>query len=1039
LYSSVNNHDTSTSILSIKEILAVIVVFAFVLYLLFPKGDIESFIKDQEGHTNLSINYLESMLLYHPENKKLKMMLVKKYDFVGKTEQALKLNQELIDETNEKSMLVQLYKQHYLLKKLNYFKTGDKELLKKLKKQLLDYYNYTKGERDTLFFYAESTNIDYAYIKYHSLKDLMKEEPSIIDYELEKIRYYLADKLNYKEDAYRQLTHLLNYVEIEQELQAYAIHSLIAHQEYEKAASITQNLMLNSFEDSDITKYFHLSLYVLSQNKERKKSSISTLIGLYVNIKELDSADIYTVLNTLLQNNNLKEASSFAYKLFYQIPEKFNEKNIDLALTVLTYNSQLDSALEISSFAYHKYHQQKYLDKSIQFSLWSGKIKEVTKLNIVGYNSYTDSKYENYLLEHTSFNNGYQILGKIYHNKVNHGNYKFVKKLSDYFIYTGEIDKGEIFFTKLLKKVSQKEVHAATINFSFDNSHFEKGFKLYTQYKTQYGINTQLQNKTIKKLLAAKKFKQAYRLAQELHQNNTLKHKQLFVDLSWYHKDYNYLYRILWNYEKITSLAIPEYEHLILLEKALNGGKKIEYLYQKAWKETKRSDYLLALLYDSFDKKDFQLFKRTIDSIDPIQKIKFEKDINYRVLLANYYIQTKNLNLALDSFHKALALAPNKVTTHQSYLWFLLDNYAKNSSLKNEILVELALLKKAPSLQESIGIPAVMAAMALKKYELASRWNLLLLQSNPSNSEYQKVHKELQLAAQAKMYEHYDKMLNNDYLKGQISLKKEHLSKASNMTQSNFSYQWKAYKNIESKLSLAHYEYQTEHQKKQTDTSLEFALRNTQERFLWDFKFAPHDAETNYFSASLNLGYQLSSLNINLESKYQNKTTLTPQLEQNGLENSLAISLNNALSRRVSLGFLFKNSQFKNQQGIALGTAKTMQVSANYILRSGYPDISFNTYLNHNSFTQNIAHNFSEFGIASSIGTARQYTLNRTWKPFASVGFSINNQKNLGSSLSFGLSKMLRSKDSLDFLFHYSNGIGVISEPIYGLELKYRF
>lgn len=1039
MYSSVNNHDTSSSILSLKEIFAVIVVFAFVLYLLFPKGDIELLLEEGEKHTNLSINYLESMLLYHPDNTKLKMMLVKKYDHIGEFQKALALNQELLQTIHDKETLIQLYKTQYLLEKTNYFKTGDKRLLPRLKKRLLDYYNYTKEQRDILFFYAETTNIDYDYLKYHSLKDLMQEQPSMIDYELQKIRFYLAEKLGYKEDAYRQLIDLLNYPEIESQLQEYAIASLISHHEYERAATITQNLMLNAFESAEIVKYFQLALYSLSQNKERKKGAITALVRSYVSVKELNSDDIYMVINKLLQNSELKESAHFAYQLFNEMAEKFDEKSIELVMNILTYDSQLDKALEVSSFAYNKYHQQKYLDKTIQFSLWSGRVKEATTLNIEGYQTYAERKYERYLLQHTSLDDGYEILGKIYQQRVTKGDYAFVNKLSTYFHYTGEMEKAETFFTQALAKHPQKALHAAAVNFSFDNSHFEKAFSLYEAYTSLYGIDKELQTKTIKRLIAGKKFKQAYRLTKELHQEKKLKEKRFLVDLSWYHKDYHYLHKALWHDEKYAKLNSTGYERLIFLERGLTDCKRVSYLYQQAWEKTQRNDYLLALFYDLFEKKRFQTFGHYIETLTPAQKIQFEKDINYNILLANYYIQTQQLNLALNFFNKALELSPNRVETHQSYLWFLLDNYAKNSMLKENIVTELALLENNPTLQESVGIPAVMAAMLLKKYQLASRWNRALLKANPFNSEYRQVSRDLALTEQTKLYESYDKMLNNSYLNGQVSLTKNHLSEITNVKESNVAYEWKLYKNINSKLSLTHYEYQNSNQANSEETSLEFALRNTQEQFLWDIKVASHSATNDYLSASLNLGYQLSSFTINLESKYQNKTTLTPQLEQNGLESGVSIALTDALSRRISVGLLYKKSHFESQQGEALGTAETTQLSANYILRSGYPDISFNTYLNHNDFTNNIANDFSEFGIASSIGTARQYTLNRTWKPFASLGFAINDQRNIGSSLSLGLSKTLRGEDSLDFLFNYSKGIGVISEPIYGMELKYRF
>ena len=251
MYSSVNNHDTSTSILSLKEIGAIVVVFAFVLYLLFPKDNLEAFLERSEGsNTNLSINYIESMLLYHPDNVKLKILLIEKYDYMGKTNKALALTQKLIEQTEKRELLTQLYETEYLLRKDIYFQTQDPKALKELKKMLLKYYHFTKGHRDKLFFYAESTNIDYSYLKYLSLQSLMQEQPEIIDYELEKISYYLATNLGYKKDAYQHLINLLDYEEIDEKLQEYAINSLIEHEEFERAYSVIESLFLNAKNQS---------------------------------------------------------------------------------------------------------------------------------------------------------------------------------------------------------------------------------------------------------------------------------------------------------------------------------------------------------------------------------------------------------------------------------------------------------------------------------------------------------------------------------------------------------------------------------------------------------------------------------------------------------------------------------------------------------------------------------------------------------------------------------------------------------------------
>ena len=1039
MHSSVNNHDTSTNILTLKEIVAIIVVFSFVLYLLFPKGDIESLIEENSQHTNLSINYLESMLLYYPDNVKLKMILVRNYDYAGKTDKALLLNQQIIDITSQKELLVQLYKTQYLLEKDNYFKTEDTALLTRLKERLLDYYEYTKGERNYLFLFGEATNIDYTYLKYHSLIGLMKQQPELIDYEFEKQAYYLASTLNYEEDAYARLISLLNYTEIDATLQNYALNSLIMHHEYKHATEIAYNLFLNSHDKGDVTRFFYLALYTLGKDPTREKGSIKRLIQDYVENKELYASDIYIILNTLLQEGYLKEASTHALSLFRKNPEAFEEKTMDLALKALTYDSKLSEARELVAYAEEKFHKQKYLDQYIQLSLWLSDIETMNHLYRKGYEEYADIKYENYLLKQEDMDNSYEILGKIYKDKVEQGEYSFVKNLSNYYHYTGELDEAENYFNSLLKKIENRDLHAAAVNFTLDNSHFEKAFKLYKKYQSNYALNPILHEKVIKRLIASKHFSKAYKLTKVLNEAKALKEKRLFTDLSWMKKDYDYLHKQLWGFEKQAQLNSTGYEHLILLETALNRGKKLSYLYQRAWHNTKNSYHLIALMYRELEEKSFSEFKTTLSELSPNEKKLLSGNINYQILLSNYYAQTSNISLAEKAFDRAFKIEPLKVSTHQSYLWFLIDNQEKNKQLKVKILTELQLLRQRPLLQKAVGISSVVAAMYVQKNELASRWSKQFIKSDPQNQEYKTLYKEVLTAQKTELYEIYDKMLNNEYLNGEISLKKRHLSATQDVDESKFSYQWKIYKNIKSKLNIKHYSYKTKGFKAEDETAFELILKNTQKKFLWEVSLAQHNAKEDYLSSRINLGYSFHKLQINVDAKYQNKTELTPTLERDAIENALALSLQNAISQRVSLGFVYQQSQYKKQNGLKLGEGEQIQLNANYILRSGYPDIAFNGYLSQNHFSQNIAQNFSELGVAMSVGTARQITLNKEWRPFGTLGFAINDQQNMGSSLSFGISRVLRGEDSLDLLLNYSDGIGVISEPIYGVNVKYRF
>ena len=1019
--------------------MAIVVVFAFVLYLLFPKDNIEAFLESSKGHTNLSINYLESLLLYHPNNVKLKMLLIEKYDYMGKPKKALALNRELIKKIKDKKILTKLYKREYLLAKDIYFQNPNPKALKELKEMLLKYYNFTKGERDTLFFYAESTNIDYSYLKYISLQSLMKEKPELIDYELEKISYYLAVNLGYKKDAYQHLINLLDYKEIDKKLQDYAINSLIEHREFERAYNVVETLFLNATNQEDRSRYFYTSLYILGQNKDGVKISTVRLIEEFIENNTIDSSDIYSIINTLLQQGRISEASYFSNSLFEEYASKFDEKSIDLALKALIYDSKLESALDISNYAEETFHKQKYLDKSIQLSIWLGKIKNVAELNTKGYRVYRDIKYEKFLLEHTTLDSAYQILGEIYKKRVAKGDYSFINQLSEYFDYTGELDKAEEYFSTLLKKVKNKEVYSATIRFSFDNSHFKKALKLYQEYKQRYGIDSSLQRVAIKRALAIKEFSKAYALTKELNKAKKLKEKRLLVDLAWQQKAYSYLYKILWRFEAKQQLNSTGYERLIALDKGLNRGKKVDYLYLRAWKVTHNSNTILALLYYLTDKKDFKKFKKTLNTLKAKEIKELSRTIDYQLLLANYYVQSKKTTLALNAYEEVFKLAPKRVATHQSYLWLLLDNLKSNPSFRRKIEQELLLLKQNNQLRKKVGLVAIVSAMQLKQLSLAQRWSQELLRENPHSKEYQQLIKDIHLAQSSLLNEAYEKINSDKHIHFIAKVKRKHLNSQLEVKEESFTYQWRLYQQLKANITLTKEKYSSTKQTNKTDKSVEVALKNSNSKLLWNFALAYNSSHNDFISSRLNIGYNLYPFQVTLNSKYHNKSEVTPFLERNGMENALGVNILATINQRVSLSFLHQKSHYFKQNGDFLGKGESTQLSANYTLRFGYPDIHFNSYLSHNTFTPTIAQDFSEFGVSASIGTSRQDSFNHGWRPFGTVGMAINDNYNVGASLSLGISKIVDGKDSLDIVLNYSNGVGVVSEPIYGVSIRYRF
>ncbi|CAA6813576.1 MAG: Unknown protein, partial [uncultured Sulfurovum sp.] len=449
--------------------------------------------------------------------------------------------------------------------------------------------------------------------------------------------------------------------------------------------------------------------------------------------------------------------------------------------------------------------------------------------------------------------------------------------------------------------------------------------------------------------------------------------------------------------------------------------------------------HLSSLFYKLLQEKKLNEFNNLLSSLSNKEQNIIHKNIDFQTLLAEYYVQNSDIEMAVKSYDKIFKLDPNKITSHQSYLWFLIDNQAQYPTLTKKIMSHLNKLQNNPALREKIGLPLVVGAMSLEQHKRAKYWLQEFIKSDPHNKEYQSLKKEINTFKREKLYAKYDEIINKQYLKSHINLSKKHLGSQLNVHETRFIYHAKAYKNIQSKVSLTDYRYEDKRQKKSKQTAFEIALKNTQKKFLWEINLEYLNANDDFLLASSNLSYNLHPFKINLHAKYQNKTKLTPQLEKNGLENSLALSLQTEMNQHTNFSFLVQERQFKALDGLNLGTAKQLRLNADYLLRFGYPDLSFNAYLSHNQFSKNIAQDFSEFGIASSIGTTRQHTLNSSWKPFGTVTLAINDEQNLGGSLTFGVSKMLTGEDSLDLLFDYYNGIGVISEPIYGVNIKYRF
>jgi hypothetical protein len=1157
-----------------------------VLYLLFPKNNIDQIIEDKGKNTNLSINYLESMLLYYPDNIKLKMLLVRNYRYAQKNEKALKLIEELLLELQDKELLTQLYKEQYILLKKLYFKTGEVKLLKELKDRLNDYFEFTKGQRDYTFFFAESTQIDFTALKYVSLRGFLKERPELVNYGFEKDAFFQAFSLGFKEDAYAYLLNLLEYTEVEKNIQIYALSLLLERQEYEKAEKLSIELFLSAKKREEQLKYFNIALStVISQNKENYKEKIGNLIHLYQLNITLKSSDIYFLLKSLLQIGDVKGASVFIQREFKKDRDKFDENVSEIAVKSLIYNQNLPLALELSLFAKDKFKTIKWLDKSIQLSLWRGKMREVIALNVEGYRKYKNLKYEHYILKHSTLNTAYKILGEIYTHKVERGENAFVEKLSEYYNYTGEIPKAENYFTQLLKKVKHKKIHKEAILFSYKNSHYKKGLKLYAGFQNKYGIDKRLHELSIQKLIALKEYKKAYLYAKALKEDKRLS------DLGWLQKDYRYMEKMLWRKEASNNLAIGNYHKLINLENSLNRGKRLPYLYHKLWKKTNNRDYLTALFYLHLEKKNLKAIKKLLSTLRDKDRIYFEQNREYLIAIANYYVDSKNTSLAMKFFSKALALNNSDASTHQAYVWFLLDN-GLNKALKKE----LRYLRKNKKLQKKVGFPSVVMALKFQKSDLALRWLMPLL-NNSNIIEYQVVYADLlelqdraegakkirlklfknlnreiknnpellkeksfarvylgltlryktpyakkatyfksfkslfskeeflemqlgqytyggqsnrvrylankhqintpwltlylamsfedNLKKQQLLKEHkdilafrdrviasldigdqagayslafkgleensrdselfriYNDMVNSDYPKAKFSAHYKHLTPQLSAVEKEISYRSNIYKGVESKFSWKQHQYKRAKVKTMSDNSLCVSLKNSHKSFLWDISLAQHNSNNNFTSASLGLKYISGNFEVALKANHQTKTTQTPQLQVDGMESGMELTLRKILTQRIQMGFIYKNNHYKRQNREKIGSSEHLQLSGDYLLKAGYPDMRFNAYVSQNHYDKStktlLPKDFIEFGTQFSMGRASKETIHRSWRPFGTVAMAVNNHNDLGTSLQLGLSGSIKGEDSLSIMLDFSKGIDAIAEPYYGFGLDYKF
>ena len=295
----------------------------------------------------------------------------------------------------------------------------------------------------------------------------------------------------------------------------------------------------------------------------------------------------------------------------------------------------------------------------------------------------------------------------------------------------------------------------------------------------------------------------------------------------------------------------------------------------------------------------------------------------------------------------------------------------------------------------------------------------------------------------SQLFRIYNDMVNSDYPKAHFSTNYKYLTPQISAVEKKISYKFNIYKGIESKISWKSHQYKRDKIKNISDNSLSFALKNSNKSFLWGLSLTKHNSYDNFTSASLDLKYISANFEMVLSSKYQQKTMQTPQLQVEGMENRVDLNIRKVLTQRIQMGLNYKRSNYKLQNREKIGSSEHLQLSGDYLLRAGYPDIRVNGYVSQNHYSEVkkalLPKDFVEIGTQLSIGNASKESIHGSWRPFGTVGMAFNNHHDLGTSLSLGIAGSMKGEDTMALKFDYSKGIDSIAEPYYGFGLEYKF
>jgi len=323
-------------IVSFKEIFFLSVVFVSILFILYPKSNLEKEVLSEDTNYNLSIIYLKNMLRSDPTSEPLMLSLAQKSLKAGKRNLALGIVGLLYKSTDAKTRK-EAYLLGYQLEKANYYfakgKQGKEEALQSMKSNLVviaqqHYFDPKKS----YYWYQEALFLKETRKAYRFIQLTLKENPQYIAYLKEA--YYLSEQVGKSAESIQYLHALQHYDG--------AHLSKWQEEEYQYLVKIkhtaqTENFLLKLSQGS-VYWSNKLAEFYNAQNDQIKSAMVYKRL-FQIASKYSEKKHYYLLAIKILRAGNYtKMASDFAYK--YQ--NRFLKERYMRILLLKLYNAAGD-------------------------------------------------------------------------------------------------------------------------------------------------------------------------------------------------------------------------------------------------------------------------------------------------------------------------------------------------------------------------------------------------------------------------------------------------------------------------------------------------------------------------------------------------------------------------------------------------------------------------------------------------------------------------------------------------------------------------